>query len=130
MSPWAFLKRGFLKLVFAEPRKGAVEGRDEQSLGSLRSHLRHRLAFISVSEGHVTCHYLGLKVMAFSVEGDYFLFELVSFPNGKESACNAEDPGSIPGLGRSLGEGNGNPLQYSCLGNPMDRGAWGATVHG
>ena len=57
MSPWAFLKRGFLKLVFAEPRKGAVEGRDEQSLGSLRSHLRHRLAFISVSEGHVTCHY-------------------------------------------------------------------------
>ena len=40
MSPWEFLKRGFLKLVFAEPRKGAVEGRDEQSLGSLRSHLR------------------------------------------------------------------------------------------
>ena len=38
--------------------------------------------------------------------------------------------GSIPGLGRSPGEGNGNPLQYSCLGNPMDRGAWQATVHG
>ena len=49
---------------------------------------------------------------------------------GKESACNAGDPGSIPGLGRSPGEGNGNPLQYSCLGNPMDRGAWQATVHG
>ena len=49
---------------------------------------------------------------------------------GKESACNAGDPGSIPGLGKSLGEGNGNPLQYSCLGNPMDRGAWRATVHG
>ena len=48
---------------------------------------------------------------------------------GKESACNAGDPGSIPGLGRSPGEGNGNPLQYSCLGNPMDR-AWQATVHG
>ena len=45
---------------------------------------------------------------------------------GKESACNAGDPGSIPGWGRSLGEGNGNPLQYSCLGNPMDRGAWWA----
>ena len=43
--------------------------------------------------------------------------------NGKESACNAGDPGSIPGSGRSPGEGNGNPLQYSCLGNPMDRGA-------
>ena len=38
--------------------------------------------------------------------------------------------GSIPGLGRSSGEGNGNPLQYSCLGNPMNRGAWQATVHG
>ena len=43
---------------------------------------------------------------------------------------NAGDQGSIPGLGRSPGEGNGNPLQYSCLGNPMDRGIWWATVHG
>ena len=43
---------------------------------------------------------------------------------GKESACNAGDLGSIPGLGRLLGEGNGNPLQYSCLENPMDRVAW------
>ena len=47
-----------------------------------------------------------------------------------ESACNAGDLGSIPGLGRSPGEGNGNPVQYSCLENPMDRGAWQATVHG
>ena len=47
---------------------------------------------------------------------------------GKESACNAGDPGSIPGLGRSPGEGNGNPLQYSCLENPMDGGAWWAIV--
>ena len=45
----------------------------------------------------------------------------------KESACNG-DPGLIPGSGRSPGEGNGNPLQYSCLGNPMDREAWWATV--
>ena len=54
------------------------------------------------------------------------------FPGGSEdkaSACNAGNPGSIPGLGRSPGEGNGNPLQYSCLENPMDRGAWRATVH-
>ena len=43
--------------------------------------------------------------------------------DGKESACNEGDPGSIPGSGRSPGEGNGNPRQYSCLGNPMDRGA-------
>ena len=43
--------------------------------------------------------------------------------DSKESACDEEDPSSIPGLGRSLGEGNGNPFQYSCLENPMDRGA-------
>ena len=49
--------------------------------------------------------------------------------DGKESACNAGDMGSIPGLGRSPGQGNGNPLQYSCLENSMDRGAWWAAVH-
>ena len=49
---------------------------------------------------------------------------------GKVSVCNAGDPGLIPGLGRSPGEGNGSPLQYSCLENPMDGGAWWATVHG
>ena len=57
----------------------------------------------------------------------------MGFPGGSEdkaSACNAGDPGSIPGLGRAPGEGNGKPLQYSCLKNPMDRGAWRATVHG
>ena len=50
--------------------------------------------------------------------------------DGKESACKAGDLGSSPGLGKSPGEGNGNPLQYSCLQNPMDKGAWQATVHG
>ena len=50
--------------------------------------------------------------------------------DGKASVYVAGDPGSIPGLGRSLGEGNGNPLQYYCLENSMDRGAWQATVHG
>ena len=48
----------------------------------------------------------------------------------KNSPANAGDMGSVPGLGRSLGEGNGNSLQYSCLGNPMDRGDLQATVHG
>ena len=47
----------------------------------------------------------------------------------KESACSAEDPSSIPGLGRYPGEGNGNPRQYSCLENPVDREAWQATGH-
>ena len=57
----------------------------------------------------------------------------LGFPGGSEgkaSARYAGDPGSIPGSGRSPGEGNGNPLQYSCLGNPLARGAWRATVHG
>ena len=50
--------------------------------------------------------------------------------DSKESACNAGNLSSIPGSGRSPGEGNGNPLQDSCLGDPMDRGAWRALVHG
>ena len=57
----------------------------------------------------------------------------MEFPGGsggKESACNAGDPASIPGLGRSPGEGNGNPLQYSYLEDSMDRGAWLAKVQG
>ena len=73
----------------------------------------------------------------------YFFFLIVQFGNAfdvlwdlpgdshsEESVCNAGDPGSIPGLGRSCGEGNGNPLQYSCLESPWDRGAWWAIVHG
>ena len=63
----------------------------------------------------------------------HILMHILGFPHSsvsKESACNAGDPGSTPGLGRSPEEGNGNPLQYSCLGNHMDRGAWLSTVHG
>ena len=62
-----------------------------------------------------------------------YVYIRLGFPggsNGKESACNAEDAGSILGSERSPGEGNGNPVQYSCLENPMDREAWQATVHG
>ena len=57
----------------------------------------------------------------------------MGFPHssvGKESACNAGDLGWIPRLGRAPGEGNGTPLQYSCLENPMDRGAWRAAAYG
>ena len=67
-----------------------------------------------------------VKVMVFPVV-------INGFPSGSEvkaSACNAGDLSSIPGSGRSPGEGNDNPLQYSCLENPMDGGAWWATVHG
>ena len=58
------------------------------------------------------------------------LLILVPFKTVKCPAYNVEDPGSIPRWGRSSGEGNGNPLQYSCLENPMDGGDWQATVHG
>ena len=63
----------------------------------------------------------------------YFTTLCWAFPcssDGKDSALNAGDPGSVPGLGRSPGEGNGYPLQYFCLENPVDKGAWQATVHG
>ena len=56
--------------------------------------------------------------------------QLPKWLSGQESACHSANPGSIPGSGRSPGEGNCNPLQYSCLENPMDRGTWWATVHG
>ena len=68
---------------------------------------------------------------------DLKYLESITWPYGfphslvsKESACNAGDPGSIPGSGRSPGVGNGNPLQYSCLENPRDRGTWRAVVQG
>ena len=54
---------------------------------------------------------------------------LLGWLSGKEFACNAGDMGSMPVSERSPREGNGNPLQYSCLGNPMDRWSWWATVH-
>ena len=67
------------------------------------------------------------------METIYCTIDSMGFPggsDGKESVCNVGDLGLIPGLGRSPGGGHGNPLQYSCLENPMDRGAWQATVHG
>ena len=73
-------------------------------------------------------------LIAYNVDEDVSFTKLTfsGFPcgsNGKESTFNAEDLGLIPGSGRSPGRGNDNPLQYPCLGNFMDRGAWWATVH-
>ena len=62
-----------------------------------------------------------------STESNFFFLCFPGGSDGKESACSVSDPSSIPGSGRSPGEGNGNPLQYSCLENSMDRGAWQAT---
>ena len=71
-----------------------------------------------------------------NVSFKWTLFNLVGFPGGSvvknspTSAGDTRDMTSVPRLRRPPGEGNGNPLQYSCLGNPMNRGAWKATVHG
>ena len=69
------------------------------------------------------------SLIQFSVDGWGCVPSLL-FTWGQASSCNAGDPGSIPASGRSPGEGDGNPLQYSCLENPMEGGAWWATVHG
>ena len=60
----------------------------------------------------------------------FHIGNIVGGSDGKESACNARDPGLISGSGRHPGEGNGNPLQNSCRGQSMDRGAWWARIHG
>ena len=93
-------------------------------------------------ESHHICPGLGHQIWIWSraKRGEFVgwasrqaWYGLPLFPGGsddKESACTVKDSGLIPGTGRSPGEGNGNPLQYSCLENPMDRGAWWAAVHG
>ena len=83
-------------------------------------------AFLCVLGPYLSSGYLG----QFSPLGPSYDKGFPSGLESKESACNAGDLSSIPGLGRSPREGNGNPLQYSCLENSMDRGAWRATVHG
>ena len=87
------------------------------------------------SLGTSTIRSVSLKVHRGSLQGDGLgsLLALKGFPgglDGKESACNLGDPGSTPRWGGSLGEGNSNPLQYSCLQNSMDRGTEGLQVHG
>ena len=74
-----------------------------------------------------------VKCKVYDGNKGFYLTKQMSFPGsseGKVSDCNAGDRGSIPGAGISPGGRNGNPLQYSCLENSMDRGAWWATVHG
>ena len=82
-------------------------------------------------ENSIDCIVHGVAKSWTRLSDFYFHFhELPQWLSGKESACNAGNPGSIPGSGRSPGGGRGNPLQYSCLENPMDRGARRGAVHG
>ena len=97
----------------------------------------HVMVIVNSAAVNTRLH-VSFQIMVFSrymswsgVEGSYMVAiraSLVAYI-GKESACNAGEPGSIPGLGRPPGEGNGNLLQYSCLENSMDREVWQATVH-
>ena len=87
-------------------------------------HFMHLLHSVSEILGHLHYHYSEFFFWKVA-----YLQSFLGGSDGKESTCNAGDPGSIPGLGRSCGEGNGNPLLYSCMENPMDRGACQATVH-
>ena len=81
----------------------------------------HTCFFLFVLETENTCVFINAFGFCFG--------DLPGGSDGKEFACNAGEQGSVPGLGRSPGEGRGYSLQYSCLGNPVDRGAWRATVH-
>ena len=89
---------------------------------------------ILVSSGYLPRSGIALSyggfIPSFFKESPYHLLGFPSSSEGKDSACNVGDLGSIPRLGRSLGERNGYPLQYSCLENPMERGAWQSIVHG
>ena len=98
----------------------------ELCLGSLRPWMK-----IPTSRVYLSLPFQLFCVLCHAIHVSPFLPG--GFPDssdGKESACNAGDPGSIPGLGRSSGEGNGYPLQCSCLENPRDGGAWWAAVYG
>ena len=78
--------------------------------------------------------FMGLKIVghnwATELNWTVVIWNFLGDSDSKDSVCNWEDLGLIPGLGRSPGEGNGYPIQYSCLENPMDKGAWWATIHG
>ena len=86
------------------------------------------MAFLQ-SSLHYLCVYVCVYISIYTYIFVY-IYRLPWWLRCKVSACNARHPGSILGLGRSPGGEHGNPLQYSCLENPMDKGAWWATVHG
>ena len=79
---------------------------------------------------YLSIHLLKAMFLLVSFHMNKAVIRLPCGSDGKESAYNVGDPGSIPGSGRSPGKGNGNPHQYSCLENSMDRGSWRGTIHG
>ena len=100
--------------------KGSIPGLRRSPGGGHGEPLQHSFFFSSI----------GLHQVLIAAAAAAAAKSLQSCPTSAVSTCNAGEPGSIPRLGRSPGEENGSPLQYSCLENPMDRGAWWAAVHG
>ena len=109
-----------------------MDGADRR-LGGHREGAGRRVAQGKVSDSHLFVHRT-VQILQNKVQGSFLIvmslpMGRLGFPGGSngKSACIVGDRGSIPGLGGSVGEGNGYPLQYSCLENPRDRGAWWAT---
>ena len=131
-------RRGEARSLSHKPPNGAWHGLAQVGEGTCPRRNTTGSSLGAVFDGlHVDLSLLISTVDTVVVQAGLFSlsleFSTSKFPHssvGKESACNAGDPGSIPRLGRSSGEGSGHPLQYSHLQNPMDRGAWQATVHG
>ena len=96
----------------------------------VHSHTSHLRKEVPKKEASCSCHPYLHQQGGRKVTGTENNWGLPWWLTGKEPVCHAGDVGSIPGSGKSPGEGNGNPLQYSSLRNHRDRGAWGATVHG
>ena len=100
---------------------------------NVRSMNQGKLDVVKQEMARVNVDILGISELKWTGMGELVTFKSLGFPIGsvsKESACKTGGPGSISELVRSPGEGNGNLFQYSCLGNPIDRGTWWATVHG
>ena len=116
---------GFRAILFVPSATPAWNGFESKTQGSHRL-LCHHLLLTSIEACSFSERLRQQNKKGTTMKSLYF----PAGSDGKESACNVGDLGSIPGSGRPPGGGHGNPLQYSCLENPTDRGAWWATVHG
>ena len=127
--------RDVIPTGYSEPVTHFVTASNYYKLNSglTNSNLEYPLGFVMITSqfSGITPNFsssIALPAVS-SLQRNLFSILFPGGSEGKESACNAGDPGSISGLGRSPGEGNGNPLQYSCLENPMNERAWRAAVH-
>ena len=129
-APWTVAHKTSLFMGF--PRQEYWSGLPFPSPGDL-SHPEIEPESLALQADSLPTEPPGKPYISIDLNICIYVYINIGFPSdsvGKETTCNAGDSGSISGCERSPGEGNGNPLKYSCLENPMDRGAWQATVHG